>query len=540
MIHIFQTSFYKWAGLAATRIALVALIIAFIPTAVHAQKCKKLEPAGVGQDDSARINECLSSKGKAKLKEGTFLLYGPIIFPRNTSAADVSNAKLIGKGTDKTRLIVQSDCNLPWPFVDEELPGRYQPAIQAVRSPKAEIRAFELDLGNLRKDCGYMGNYMVFVNRSPESRITQLRITGSRYAAPGYTTGGSNGGGILLVNSEGSLISENTIRDVGFANENGGTSNGHAGISVQNSANSAIQNNNILRVAFGIVISNSSSAGDSSGTTITGNNIVGAAAIDCPDCSQGRAIKLQACGLGGELPLKNLVISNNNANEFGGANGIQGGSGLDLVCGVRYSRFENNVFMGAGTAEFGLQIRSSFLSPSNATHHNKFDFNIFSSGRGRTGCNGECSDVNFTSDGPDQIGIRRNGLNREGTNSVSSFRSATDRGCNEHSHAFFNYLTGKNFVRHGQSILLAASGVRPSAAVTFRFRRASTGLEVAAYATRTANRNCIVNQEEFPVDEATFPKGDYDIFADYSDGNSDAFISEDPIGTIKVKRNKQN
>ncbi|MCI0486245.1 MAG: hypothetical protein L0229_06560, partial [Blastocatellia bacterium] len=50
MIHIFQTSFYKWAGLAATRIALVALIIAFIPTAVHAQKCKKLEPAGVGQD----------------------------------------------------------------------------------------------------------------------------------------------------------------------------------------------------------------------------------------------------------------------------------------------------------------------------------------------------------------------------------------------------------------------------------------------------------------------------------------------------------
>ncbi len=522
-------------------LALALLFVAVSPASAHAQKCNKLFPAGNGQDDSARINECLQNEGRAKLKKGTFLLYSPIVFPRTSKSGNdvVSGVRLIGKNRDKTRLVVQSDCGAHWPFEEGSSPGLYQPVIQAVRSPGAIIKNFELDLSNLRKDCGYMGSYVVTLNKSPGSNVTNLGIFGSQYGGVSYTTGGANSGGISVVLSPGSLVSGNIMRDIGFAKENGGTSAGSSGLAVINSGNTIVEDNEITRVAFGIIISNTDLSGDSSGTVVKGNHIIGAAGVSCPDCSQGRAIKLQACGPGGEPPLENIVVRDNTATDFGGPHGVQDGSGLDLVCGVRYSIFENNKLIGAPTAEFGLQIRSSYAGTSvNTTHHNIFNFNTFASGRGRLGCNLECSDVNFTGDGPDQIGIQRNGQDRAGSNTFSSLRTANDRGCNEYSHAFVVYLSGKNFVRQGENILLAASGVRPSRRVRFRFVRTEDGITVSEYSSQPAQSNCVLNQEEYLIEPDLFTPGSYQVFADYDDGNTDAVISDDPIAVITVKQGK--
>ncbi|MFL6216427.1 MAG: hypothetical protein ACJ74J_21260 [Blastocatellia bacterium] len=518
-------------------VAVIALALLW-PIFAEAQNCKRLEPAGAGQDDATRINQCLVTKGRAKLTAGTFLLYGPIVFPGGKTG-DVDGIALIGKGVDATRLVPQSDCQNHWPFVALTTPGQYQSVIQMVRSPVASVRGVEIDLVNMRRDCGYAGNHAILVNRSPNSQVSQVRVKGSRYGSADYTSGGATWGGVLVVNSENSAVTDNEVTDVGFVKEVNSTSVGCEGIHISNSANAIVQNNRITRVSFGIEIVNGSPSqgytGDSSGTLVTNNTIIGAANINCLECSQGRAIKLQACSVGGELPLENLTVSDNDASEFGGYNGLQGGSGLDLVCGVRYSVFERNRVIGAATAEFGLQIRSSFLGPGNPSHHNRFDANLFASGRGQTGCNDQCSDVAFTPDGPDQIGIKRSGSDRAGTNSATTFRYATDRGCTGFSHAFVNYLDGRSFVRQGEQVLLAAANVRPNATITFRFIRSADNQEVARFVSQEAKRNCVMNQEYFVINPTVFTPGVYQVKADYKDGNSDATITDDRLDPIKVK-----
>src|SRR6185295_8350827 len=77
------SSFLQFCARATTEnAAMTAFIIAAFSVVARAQNCKKLEPAGPGLDDSARINECLATKGRAKLKAGTFLLFNHIVFPR--------------------------------------------------------------------------------------------------------------------------------------------------------------------------------------------------------------------------------------------------------------------------------------------------------------------------------------------------------------------------------------------------------------------------------------------------------------------------
>lgn len=536
------TAAHRLSAFVIHLIAVIALAL-LAPALAGAQNCKRLEPAGADQDDAARINQCLITKGRAKLTAGTFLLYGPIVFPGGKTN-DIDGIALVGKGADATRLVPQSDCRNHWPFVAETTPGQYQPVIQIVRSPAASVRGVEIDLVNMRRDCGNAGNYAILINRSPNSQVGQVRVKGSRYGGADYTSGGATSGGVLVVNSENGAVTDNEITDLGFAKEINGTSVGCDGIHINNSANAIVQNNRITRVSFGIEVVNGSPSqgytGDSSGTVVTNNAIIGAANINCPDCSQGRAIKLQACGIGDEPALDNLTVSDNDATEFGGSNGVQGGSGLDLVCGVRYGVFERNRVLGAATAEFGLQIRSSFLSPTNPTHHNRFNANRFASGRGFLGCNDQCSDVVFTPDGPDQIGIQRNGSDRAGTNSATTFRYATDRGCTGFSHAFVNYLDGRGFVRPGEQVLLAAANVRPNAAITFRFIRTADNQEVARFVSQPANRNCVMNQEYFVIDPTVFTPGVYQVKADYKDGNSDATITDDRLDPIKVKPAKSN
>jgi hypothetical protein len=517
-------------------------ILLLLSTISTAQNCKKLTPAGEGLDDAARINDCLQRKGFAKLKGGTFLLYSPIIFPRNTPEVEVSGITLTGRGKDATKLVVQSQCNNPFALFTDTTPGQYQWVIQTVKSPEATINGFELDVTNLRQDCGFYGNYLIFVNKSRGSKVTGVRLKGSPFGIAGtpYTTGGANGGGILVVNSEGATVTDNDITDIGFTFENGGESAGYSGIHVASSGNSVVARNRVEHVAFGIVVSNGSAAagylGDSSGTMVDNNTIIGAANIFCPNCSQGRAIKLQACETGAEPPLANLKVTSNHATEFGGHNNTIGGSGIDLVCGVQNSLFENNRIVGAPTAEFALQIRSSFFEiPPNPSFHNKFQLNTFVSGRGSSFCRDDCVDVNFTHDGPDQIGLRRNGENFKGSNAVTSFRAETDRGCDDYAHPYFLYLNEREFVRPGEQILLTALGVRPGSQVIFKIRRATDNTDVLTHTSVSANRYCIMNQEYIQIDGAKFAPGDYKIFADYKDGNSDASISNDLIGTFKVK-----
>jgi hypothetical protein len=533
----------KGAAGVLIQLAFVALVMASQLTDAAAQSCKALVPAGNGQDDSAAINDCLQRKGVAKLKAGTFLLYSPIVFPRSTQGAPVSGARLLGKGKEATRLVVQSECSKLWPVNSDRF---YQPAIQIIKSPEATVRGLEVDLTNLRQDCGPYGSYMVVVNKSPKTQVSEVRIKGSPFGVPGtiYTTGGANSGGILLVNSDHSIVSDNEVKDLGFTIENDSTSAGNGGILVASSANSQVTNNLIEHVAFGIIVSNGSPqqgyTGDSSGSIITHNTVIGAAKINCANCSQGRGIKLQACGDGSEPGLDRLTISNNTVTDFGGHNGTIGGSGLDLVCGVQNSVIDNNRFVGAPTAEFGLQIRGSYLSPPNPSYHNKFTANVFTSGRGQANCGSACFDVNFTHDGADQIGISRNGANRMGTNVVGSFFAETDRDCEQYSQPFFLYLDGREFVRHGERILLTALGVRPNSQVVFSFVRAEDGVQVAAHASASVNRHCIMNQEYISIEAQKFPPGDYKIFADYKDGNSNAVMNRDEIGTIKVKPSKSN
>src|SRR5688500_7396633 len=171
------------------RAVLCAALVLAASVGTVAQNCKKLTPAGAGLDDAAVINDCLRTRGFARLKGGTFLLYTPVVFPRNTQAAPVSGLRLTGRGADNTRLVVQSECDRPFPFTgDPDNPDQYQPAIQVVKSPAAELSGFELDLTNLRETCRYRSNYMVLINRSPASRVGEVHIKGSALGTPGYSS----------------------------------------------------------------------------------------------------------------------------------------------------------------------------------------------------------------------------------------------------------------------------------------------------------------------------------------------------------------
>ncbi|WP_163999725.1 hypothetical protein [Pyxidicoccus caerfyrddinensis] len=507
-------------------VAALALLFLLPDTARAQQSCDALTPSG--GDDAPTLNACLANTGRATLGEGVFRLSRPLVFPR------APGVRLSGAGAS-TVLRPTYTCGQSSPFV---LSGQYQPIITVTRAPGAVLRDFRLNLQELRRDCGHKGAYAIMVDKSDDVQVLNLRLRGSQFGAPDYTSGWANGGGLQFTNSARGLIRGNDIRDVGFTADPGTASAGKNGIAIENSASTRIDSNVVERVSFQVSVSNFSPAfgftGDSSGTSVTGNTLVGAANINCPDCSPGRAIKLQACGrtdVQDELPLRNLVVRNNDARDFGGANGQQGGSGLDLVCGVQYGTFENNRLIGAGTAEFAGQVRSSFQSLVNPSHHNTLNFNTFTSGRGRPGCDGSCVDVNFNVDAPDQIGLRRGVA---GTNVANSFRPGSSS-CGDYSHAFFNYPAGQVFVNRGQNLLLAAAGMRPGSSTVFRFKR-QDGSQVAAFTSQSANGNCVVNEQLFGINAAQFAPGRYNLFAEYSDGSSNGvFISNDPIGTVDVR-----
>lgn len=416
--------------------------------------CGAIAPRGGGKNDSKAINNCLCTQKRAILTEGQFFLKQPLFFPRKAKTpdpaqctfAEVSDVVLAGQG-DTTVLNIKADCGAGhWPFVagTESSPNpKYEVVVSAFKAQRSTIRDLKIDLANLRQDCNpaWRGNFAVQVHTSPGSVVSGLTIAGNQ-----TTTGGANGGGINAINSPGTRVANNVIRDVGFTLEAGTTSTGNAGIRMDNSgcdgpACSTVDGNVIQRAAFGIEVSNQGAAagysGDGSGTRVTDNVIAGAAKItNCPNCAPGRAIKLQACGTADIVPLRNLAVTDNRARDFGGKNQnnvlTANGSGLDLICGIQNGIFMNNRIDGSDSAaEFGLQIRDGFApilpaGPAQKNTGNSFYRNFFRSGSNTPQCkiNGKdvCSDVHFERNVPDQIGLTRT-LSGKGDNDYRNIRA---------------------------------------------------------------------------------------------------------------------
>jgi hypothetical protein len=514
-----------------------------LPAGAQTPNCSALVPGAGGADDAATINNCLASPGFATLTANTsanpFKLYQPIVFPQG------SGKRLTGAGNNDSGSVLQAQygCGQASAFVAG---GQYQIVIQALKTPNAVISNFKLDLRQLRKSCGNQGNYALRVGASTVdsaagTQVTGVRIVGSHYGDPDYTTGWVHGGGMLIINSGNVVVNNNVVKDLGFTSAIGGQSAGYAGIQVANCANARVENNTITRVSFPLQIINGSPAqgyrGDGSGTVVRGNSLTGAAGINCPDCTAGRALKIQACGVGDELPLRNLSVTSNTASNWGGpTQAIVVPSGLDLICGVQYGTFTGNSFIGDGQASYGLEIRSSFQSPQSATHHNQFDNNTFRAGA----CSG-CYDVFFEDDGPDQgrgaSGTPSVGRKVKGTNIYSSTSYRVNRDCGQYAHAWWNYPPAQAFINRGQYLTVAAAGIRPdsSQTVTFTFKNAG-GSTVLTRAFPGGNGNCVMNQQAVFIDPVYFSApGLYKVYSTYSDGNSNAVIRDDAIGSIDVR-----
>lgn len=396
-----------------------------------------------------------------------------------------------------------------------------------VRAPNATLSLFHLKLFNLRKSFGHTGNYALRVDKSSGTQVTSLRITGSQYGSTDYTGGWSHGGGILVVNSANSVVNDVGVKDLGFTPGIGGSSAGFAGIQINSSGSSSVQNSNVARVSFNIQVVNGDPVfgftGDSSNTIVTGNTLTGPGNIGCPDCIAGRGIKLEACSPA--PPLQRLNISNNIVDGIGGPGNVSP-SGIDLIAGVQYSDFiSNQVTALNGSAIFPLRIRSSFESCSQATHHNTFNYNTFSGGDSNGTVN-----VVFNSDGPDQ-GRALNGTpsiarGNHGTNTYMN-STPTSGSCSQYAHAWWEYPVGQTFLNSGQSLTFAAAGIKNNGSpVTFRFYNSINTLVLVLNFTG-GNGACVMNAIQNPVNLAP---GFYKVRASYFDGNSNAYIVDDWVG----------
>lgn len=410
-----------------------------------AEDCGNITPRGGGRSDTKAIRNCLCTQRKAILSEGQFFLGAPVLFPRRVANPDPANCKfgdvtgtmLVGKG-EGTVLNLKASCSAPWPASGSPL--TFEPVIDVFVAQGAIIKDLAINLANMRQDCNpsIKGGFAVRLNRSPDSTVSGLRIFGST-----STSGGANAGGINVIKSEGTAITGNTITDLGYARDQGTTSNGTAGIRLDNSGCttrcSRIEGNTIARVSFAIEVSNQVAEGDSSGAQVINNDITGASQVTAcgpVGCSQGRAIKVQAFG---SAAVRNLVVELNKARNFGGFR--EGGtllrlsgSGLDLI-GVQNSRFTGNIIDAFGdpasglgginsAAEFGLQLRPF---PGGVTEGNTFSRNFFRSGHPGPPCPSSCTtrkckdgcvDVNFNGV-PDQNGLSRAS---QGDNNFRNYR----------------------------------------------------------------------------------------------------------------------
>ena len=507
------------------------------PAACSAE-CKALAPVDNPTKrltDSANILQCLQSTGChcARLQAGTFEIDTPLAVTKNQNN-DFIGLMLIGQGRGRTTLRAGAGSCSVVNWVRTNAPDA--PSL---------ISDLVIDLSACPKNSS---EFAIALNNTAGSTapgvatatVRNVTIRGSL-----ANQGGGAAGGIAVDSIPRVVLTNNQILDLGYRIASG-TSNGTGGIRVNNSQ-AQIECNQMSNVSFALELSNGPQERDASGSTIANNRIVGASNVSgciegsTNNCSQGRGIKLQACGEVPFAPLRGLRVSGNCASQFGGRSGGDrsrgDGSGLDLVCGVQYGTFTDNVFeSGSSGAQYGLQVRGStpllvngqfVQSKTSPSHHNRFVNNRFSAGRNGSSLCTDCFDVQMIEDTSEQDGVGVRGLTNgnlaNGGTCGSNCRFAGNRPCGDPPQAAFALPGGASSVSLGQSITLTAAGVRSGSAVTYRFRNLSGGPD-----PQPARVNAVGGcrpSSPFVIDATKgFQAGSsYRVTAEYLDGDAIAF-----------------
>jgi hypothetical protein len=517
-----------------------------------------------GANDSNSINRCLQEPTCkcAQLQAATYNLQKPILVKSMRGATPpvvLDGARLIGKGAKTIlRAVGNGDqCSFPVDANDKDK-VTYAPVIEVNRSANVALHGFTIDVSDLRQVCASVtrkGGFTIrYVTAVSGAHVTNVNIVGEPFVSTAtYKTGGALSGGIQVYGAD-SVVQGNLIKDVGFIQVGG--SSGVSAIQLINAANSTIASNQVVHVAFGIEVVNGiadSNAGDGSGTKVIGNTICGAAGIkDCPLCSGGRAIKLEACRVGDDRnemtspippPLRDLQVNNNYAAQFGGGRKSNsgdlapGGSGLDLICGIQFGHFTGNTIDGRGfNAEFGLQLRSACESdscaapltlhyePKSTTHHNTFQSNTFYSGSGGTNCS-SCVDVNINAEAPDQINVGRSLGSGTGANTFrgSPRHDGGFNGCPGSLYSQTTFAPASGIAT--TKLQLATRGVRPNSQVTVHFMK--DGVDKPFTFSNVACTTMIGKK----IRRLGLAEGTYTVTADYQDGNAGSRDPSNPMST---------
>jgi hypothetical protein len=102
---------------------------------------------------------------------------------------------------------------------------------------------------------------------------------------------------------------------------------------------------------------------------------------------------------------------------------------------------------------------------------------------------------------------------------------------NQYAHAWWAYKGGVLYVSTGDSVLLAAAGIRAGSNVTYHIRKpGSKNDELIFSSVRGAGSNNVLNEEESPPIQLT--PGLYEVYADFYDGNT-LGADNDTVGLVK-------
>src|SRR5262245_23006542 len=282
--------------------------------------CNGIEPKSA-RENRDNVLACLTDKNCkcAQLGTGVFPLSEPLFFKKtkeNTPGENLFDLKLYGSGSGAGGTVLKTT--------------RGCKVVEFNRASGSTIANLTVDISGCPSGDG---DFAVTFNNAKGGTVRNVTVTGPQQLST-TSNGGAAAGGIFVVNSPGSVVVDSKVANLGYS-LGGGTSSGSAGIRIENSR-ALVECNAVSDVAFGIQASNflpddgKMPDNDSSQTAIRFNSIDGAESVDtCSgECSQGRAIKFQACDIKATYrPLRDLAVIGNCAAGFGGRGGNNNGNG---------------------------------------------------------------------------------------------------------------------------------------------------------------------------------------------------------------------